>query len=122
MDRILVEGLKFFAFHGCHPLEAKIGGEFEVDILVETDFKTAIDSDSIDCAIDYVMLMEVAKEQMQIRCNLIETVADNILHEIQARIKSPHKIRVTVHKLKAPVEYDLQRVSVTVESEHGMNK
>jgi dihydroneopterin aldolase len=122
MDKISVKGLKFFAFHGCHPLEAKTGGEFEVDILIETDFKSAIGSDSIDCAIDYVMLMEVAKEQMRIRCNLIETVAHNILCEIQKRITTPHKLWVTVHKLKAPVEYDLQRVSVTVESEHGMNK
>jgi dihydroneopterin aldolase len=122
MSRVSVEGLKFFAFHGCHPLESKTGGEFEVDIHVDTSFDVEVASDKIDDAVDYVMLMEVASEQMKIRCNLIEKVAYNIGFEIQRRIKRPHKLTVKVHKLNAPVIYDLKQVSVSIDMDSGMNK
>lgn len=122
MARVSVEGLKFFAFHGCHPLESKTGGEFAVDIHVETNFDDELLSDRIDDAIDYVMLMDVASEQMKVRCNLIEKVAYNIAREVQGRIQRPHKLTVTVHKLNAPVVYDLKQVSVSIDMDSGMNK
>ena len=122
MAKVSVEGLRFFAFHGCHPLESKTGGEFKVDICVETDFDKEVETDHIDDAIDYVMLMDIAAKQMKIRCNLIEKVAYNIGAEVQRRIIRPHKLTVTVHKLNAPVVYDLKQVSVSIDMDSGMNK
>lgn len=115
-------GLKFHAFHGCHPLEAKTGGEFEVDIHVDTSFNQELTTDEIGDAIDYVLLMDIAETQMKVRCNLIEKVAANIAKSVQSRINRPHRIRVEVRKLMPPVQHELRHVSVSVELSHGMNK
>jgi 7,8-dihydroneopterin aldolase/epimerase/oxygenase len=113
MDEVSVKGLKLFGFHGCHPEEVKTGGRFEIDIHVESDMAKAIAGDNVEHAIDYVILMTIAKKQMQIRCNLIETVAANIAQEIKAVYSNSVRISVTVKKMSPPVSFEVDHVSTT---------
>lgn len=113
MGEVSVKGLKLFGFHGCHPEEQKTGGRFEIDIRVETDLAESIKTDNVQHAIDYVALMTIAKTQMAVRCNLIETVASNIAHEIKLTYTKAKLIEVTVKKINPPVSFEVDHVSTT---------
>lgn len=114
MGNISVRGLKFYAFHGCYPEEKKTGGRFEVDISVTTDFSISTQTDDVTNAINYVQLMEIASSQMQVRRNLIETVAEAIGNEIKSAFPEAGRIEVCVRKMTAPVLYDHDYVSATI--------
>ena len=64
MNKIVVEGMQFHAFHGCNVEEAKLGGDYLIDVIVETDFSKPIFSDKITDAVDYVVIYEITKKEM----------------------------------------------------------
>jgi 7,8-dihydroneopterin aldolase/epimerase/oxygenase len=119
MARIKVMGLSFHAFHGCHPHEQRTGGVFEVDIIVDGDFSKARASDDVDDAVDYVRLMEIAKDQMTVRCNLIERVAQNIANAVSSVYTNTDRIEVIVRKMSPPLSFQLQHVSINCVIEKG---
>ncbi|MEZ4721424.1 MAG: dihydroneopterin aldolase [Flavobacteriales bacterium] len=112
MATIEVKGLKFHAFHGCHPEERRVGGPFEVDVQIEADITKAAGSDNLEQAIDYVRIMGLVQTEMNNRCDLIETVAVNIGNSIRANLGVVGSIRVAVRKIQPPVGYELSSVSV----------
>lgn len=112
MGSVQVKGLKFYAFHGCHPDERRVGGKFEVDIDVETDVEQAAYSDNLEDTVDYVVLMQIAEKQMKLRRDLIETVAQDIANDIKIRYAIAKKVEVTIKKHCAPVKYEIDYVSV----------
>ena len=112
MGEVQVNGLRFQAFHGCHPDERKIGGIFEVDILVNVDLRSAAVSDNLNDAIDYVALMEIASKEMKKRRDLIETVAQDIADKIKQKYSRAKSVEVTIKKPSAPVIFELDFVAV----------
>ena len=42
MERIEIEGMKFYAFHGHYPVEKEVGNEFLVDLIINTDGKKRV--------------------------------------------------------------------------------
>ena len=122
MARVSVIGQESFAFHGCHPLERKTGGKFEVDVHIDTDFTKAVATDSIAEAVDYVQIMEIINTQMSLRCNLIETVAKNIIDALWEVFGEAIRIEVFVRKLQPPIMYMVNNVSVIIVEENQLNK
>lgn len=112
MGLVKVKGLKFHAFHGCHPQERAVGGKFELDIEVETDIKMAAQSDDLTHTIDYVKLMQIAEKHMKTRRDLIETVAQNIANEVKGEYTIAQKVEVVIKKHCAPVKYEIDYVAV----------
>lgn len=113
MHKVSVVGLYVHGYHGCHPMERKTGGDFEVDVHVHKDFTAAAVSEKLNETVDYVTLMNLVEEQMKIRCDLIESVAHNIAHEVKARFEGVGKVEVSVRKLHPPVRQKVDHVSVT---------
>ncbi len=121
MDRVEVRGMRIYAKHGCHEEERKSGGPFEVDVIVWGDFSSAIKFDDIEKAVDYVRLMDLAKEVMQIPKNLIETVAKELAKRVLHDFSSVQKTEVSIRKMKPPVDHDLQFVSTTITLDRTQN-
>ena len=114
MGTIRVEGIRTYSYHGCLPEEAKIGGEYLVDVIIETDFNEAAKSDELSKTVDYVAVYEIVKVQMAIRSKLIEHVAQRISHELKSSLKNIQKLQVTVTKINPPINGDVGKVSVVV--------
>lgn len=121
MDKVIVNGLRFHAKHGCHPEERNTGGVFEVDIIVDTDFTPAIEKDQIALAIDYVTLMTIAKTEMEQPRNLIETVAEAIGSAILSHYQIAKRCEITLKKLHPPVSFDLSYVAVKTIVDRSQN-
>jgi len=114
MNKILVEGIKLYAYHGCLEEEAKIGADYIVDIIMETDFTEAAKTDDLNKTIDYVTVYEIVKKQMAVRSKLIEHVGQRIVNELKTELSALKKIEVKVTKLNPPMNGNVERVSIII--------
>jgi len=114
MHKITVEGIKLYAYHGCLEEEGRIGADYIVDVIMETDFTIAAKTDDLNKTIDYVTVYEVVKKQMAIRSKLIEHVGQRIVNELKTEFSTLKKIEVKVTKLNPPMNGNVERVSIII--------
>lgn len=77
-----LNGMEFHAFHGCLEQEKREGNLFVVDFKAELDIDGAMKSDDLKDTVDVNAIYAIIKEEMNHRCNLLETVASNICKHI----------------------------------------
>jgi|ERR1051326_7237505 dihydroneopterin aldolase len=114
MGKILVEGIKLYAYHGCMEEESIVGGNYSVDVCVEANLDKPAKSDNLEDTIDYAVIYEIVKKEMTIRSKLIEHVAQRIIDSLKKKIKSVKNIEVKVTKLNAPIKGVVEKVSVVL--------
>ena len=114
METILIEGIKFYAYHGCMKEEAAIGGHYIVDVSIEADLKKASSSDRLNDTIDYVSVFEVVKKEMAIPSKLIEHVAKRILDRLKKKFPKTVSVEVKVAKLNPPISGEVEKVTVVI--------
>lgn len=114
MNKILVEGIKIYAYHGCLAEEGKIGTNYIVDVTLETDFSEAAKKDDLTKTIDYVVVYDIVKSQMAIRSKLIEQVGQRIVDELKKQFATIKKVEVKVTKLNPPMNGNVERVSIVI--------
>ena len=114
MGAILVNKIKLYAFHGCLEEEAKIGGEYIVDIKIETDFTRAEIDDELNHTVDYCEVYNIVKFEMAIRSKLIEHVARRIADQVFIISDKIEEVEVKVTKENPPVNGNVGSVSAIV--------
>jgi dihydroneopterin aldolase len=115
--KIFVNGIKCYAFHGCLPEEGRIGGHYEVDIEMLTNFSKAAEQDTLADTIDYVDVNRIVVEEMAIRSKLIEHVGQRILTRIKTELKGIEALKVKITKLCPPINGDVHSVAIQIEDE-----
>mgnify|MGYP001361005913 CR=1 FL=1 len=114
-DRITIAGMAFYAYHGLHPEEARLGQRFDVDLTVAVDLAPAGRSDDYADTVGYDGLHATVQAVVTgTRLNLIEAVADRIARAVLADFPTVRDVEVTVRKPGAPVPGVFDHVSVTV--------
>lgn len=111
---INIEGIRLYAFHGCLEEEARIGGNYIVDVRLSTDFTEAMLSDDLQKTIDYCSIYEICKREMAIRDKLIESVCHRIHKKIRSEFAALQSLSVKVTKLTPPMNGDVEKVSVEI--------
>ena len=114
MGLITVEGIRVFAYHGHLPEEAILGGHFIVNVWVTADTSTVETSDYLNDTVDYVKIIEIVKEQMAIRADMIEVPAKRIVDTILT-LNRVQKVKVEVEKIHPPIEATFDKISFTTE-------
>ena len=114
MGLITVEGIRVFAHHGHLPEEAILGGHFIVNVWVEADTTEVEKTDDLNDIVDYVKIIEIAKQQMAIRSNMIEHPAKRIVDAILP-LNKVQKVTVEVEKIQPPIDASFDKISVTTE-------
>ena len=114
MAKILVEGIKIYAYHGCLKEESIIGGNYIVDISIDADLRKPSRSDKLNETIDYVTVYEIVKKEMSVRSKLIEHVAKRIFDKLKKKFPKTGSIQVKVTKLNPPIEGEVEKVCVVV--------
>lgn len=114
MDRIDVNGIKLYAYHGCMDEESRIGTDYEVNLSIWADLSVPAQSDKLVETVDYVMLNRIVKEEMAIRAKLLEVVSERICRRILAEESKVDEVEVSVSKLAPPINGDVERVSVVM--------
>lgn len=111
---ILIEGIKCYGYHGCFAEEAVTGGNYIVDVTIETDFEKAATTDDLHETIDYAKVVEMVRTEMAIRSKLIEHVAKRIYDSLKKEFPKIKKLEVKVIKLNPPVNGGVEKVSVII--------
>ena len=105
MERITIEGLEVFAYHGCNPEERRDGQIFLLDILLEFDSGKACRSDNLEDTVNY---SAVAKRTAAIftdpPCNLLEHAAYRTAKGIKEEFARIERVTLRVHKPDAPLK------------------
>jgi len=118
-DRIRLEGMQFYGYHGVHPEEQKLGQRFVVDVEVELDLQAAGRSDDLAQTVNYATLYRVVQDVVEGPSRrLIEAVAEEIAARVQAACGHGRSgtVRVRVAKPWAPIRGSvLSTVAVEIE-------
>jgi dihydroneopterin aldolase len=117
MALISVEGIRVFAYHGHFPEEAKLGGHFIVNVWVTADTSEVEKTDDLNHTVDYVKIIEIVKDQMAIRSDMIEHSARRIVDTILP-LNKVQKVKVEVEKINPPIDATFDKISVTTEGEN----
>jgi dihydroneopterin aldolase len=117
MGLITVEGIRVFAYHGHLPEEAVLGGHFIVNVWVTADTSEVEKTDDLNDTVDYVRIIEIVKEQMAIRYDMIEVPAKRIIEAILT-LNKVQKVKVEVEKIQPPIDATFDKISVTTEGEN----
>lgn len=112
---IEVNGIKVYAFHGCLEEEGKIGGNYLVDVMLNTNFSIAAKTDDLTQTIDYVDINKIVCEEMAIRSKLIEHVGQRIINRIKQEIKNIDYLKIKVTKICPPINGDVDNVAIIIE-------
>ena len=101
---IRIKNASFYAYHGTLKEEQNIGGKFEADVDIYTDFSEAADKDDLSLTINYVEVYKFIKKIVhQKKYYLIETIAAIIADELLSQFEAINKVAVRVRKSNVPV-------------------
>jgi dihydroneopterin aldolase len=117
MEKIVLNNIRLYAFHGCLIEESKIGSDYLVNLTVNTDLSTSAVSDNLYDTVDYVHLNKIIKEEMAVRSALLEHVAKRILDRIFVEATTVTYAEVSVSKLNPPIGGDVEAVTIVMEQE-----
>jgi dihydroneopterin aldolase len=117
MGLIQIEGMEFFAYHGCFKEERVIGTRFLVDICIETETGEAEVSDDLKKTLNYQAVYKLIKVEMGIKSHLLEHVGRRILNTVYDHFPETRHARVKIMKLNPALEDGgkVKHVSVTLE-------
>ena len=102
-DRIVLEGMAFYAYHGDHPAERALGQRFVVDVRLTLDLRRAGATDDLADTVDYLAVYQTAREVVEgEQYRLLEAVAERLAAALLARYPV-EQVAVRVSKPGAPI-------------------
>ncbi len=104
-DKIFLEGMIFFGYHGTLPAENSLGQRFVVDVELHCDLRAAGQSDDLDKTVDYSAVHKTVRTIVEGPVvKLTETLAERIAAEILERYPLVQAVRVKVAKPNVRLE------------------
>jgi dihydroneopterin aldolase len=102
-DRIFLEGMAFYGYHGVLPEERALGQRFLVDVALTADLRPAGEADDLTLTIDYFDVHERVRAVVEGPPRLtIEAVAEAVAAALLAAT-SARAVTVTVRKAAPPL-------------------
>ncbi|MCB9994012.1 MAG: dihydroneopterin aldolase [Hyphomicrobiaceae bacterium] len=103
-DRIILNDLAFYGYHGVMLEENKIGCRFRVDVECGLDLSKAGRTDEVDDTISYELIFyAVEKAFNQKRFKLLEALAEHITGHLFEAFDKIGWIRIRIAKPEAPI-------------------
>ncbi len=96
-----------------------IGSDYRVDLEITADLSQPSLSDKLHETVDYVHLNNIVKEEMSVRSNLLEHVAQRIIDRIFLELEEVDIVCVEVAKINPPIGGDVESVSIILEIERS---
>lgn len=104
MNIIRIKNATFYGYHGVMSEEQNVGGKFEIDVDIYTDFSVAAQSDNLRETVDYYKVYKFIESFVTGKnFHLIETLAVKIADELLKNFKHIKKIAVRVRKNNVPL-------------------
>lgn len=115
MDKIFVNGMQFYGYHGVLPEENKLGQRFIVDLTVCLNLKRAGQTDDLSYSINYAELYTLCKEVVEGEASqLIEAVAEKIADALLINYKDINNCTIKITKPDPPIAGHLESVAIEI--------
>lgn len=115
MDKIYVNGMAFYGYHGVFPEENKLGQRFYVDVILELDLGKAGKTDNLTYTVNYADIYNICQKVVEGEvCKLVETVAEKIAQNILQICTIVEECTIKVTKPDPPIPGHYQSVAVEI--------
>ena len=102
-DRIILEGMQLYGYHGANPEEKALGQAYIVDLAVELDLSKPGASDRLEDTVSYPQLFRAVQEVLEGESkNLLEATAQAIACKVLAQFPVTG-VRVCLKKPRPPI-------------------
>jgi len=116
MDKIIINDLEVYAFHGVNPEENKLGQKFLVSAVLHTNTRKAGISDNLEHTIHYgIISREIVNFMKQNTYNLLECAAEKLAMFLLKNTPLLESIEIEIKKPWAPIGLPVNYVSVKIE-------
>jgi len=112
---IALLGMEFFARHGFYEEEQKLGNRFQVDIFLETDFQEASENDRLSKTVNYEEVYNLIAGVMHEPARLLETLANRILEQVNAKFQQVTAAKVVIEKQNPPLGGLCQKARISLQ-------
>ena len=112
MSKISLKNMEFHAFHGCLEHEQKLGNTFIVSLSMELDTTIAGQTDALDQTLNYQLVYDVVKMQMELPSKLIEHAGQRILDSVFNEFPQIKALKVELSKMNPPLGGKVERVTI----------
>lgn len=115
MDKINLNQLQFYGYHGMFSEEQKLGQRFDVDLELYLDLQKAGKSDAMEDSIHYGEVYELVRDILEGKPRkLIEAVAESVAEQLLNTLPLLLACRVRVIKPNPPINGHYHSVSVEI--------
>ena len=117
---IRIKNASFYAYHGAFAEEQSIGGKFEADVDIHSDFSEAAKTDDLHKTVNYVDVYKFIDNIInEKKYYLIETLASVIADRLLTSFPKINKVCVRVRKNSVPIGGLIDYVEAEVIKENG---
>lgn len=115
MDKIIIKGLKVFAYHGVNVEEKENGQNFILDIIAYSSLKKAGKTDNLSDTVSYAKILKtVIKVMNEDKYDLLEKVANRVAQQIFLDFELINKLDICVKKPEAPIKANFDYVGIEI--------
>jgi 7,8-dihydroneopterin aldolase/epimerase/oxygenase len=115
LDKIYVNRMEFYGYHGVFSEETRLGQRFAVDLSVSLDLKKAGETDELKYSVNYAELYQVCKDIVEgPPYKLVEAVAEKIAAGILTMFALVSEVTVKVIKPDPPIPGHYNSVAVEI--------
>ena len=115
MDRIIIKGLKLYAFHGVNPEEKENGQPFELDIAAYLDLSLPCRTDRVEDTVSYAKIIKTARAAfLSAKFDLLEKAAQVTADAILEAYPAIERVEILLKKPEAPIRADFGYVAVEI--------
>lgn len=109
---IIIEEMKFFAYHGVLPQENIVGAVYKVNLNIKTDFSEAAVTDNLEGTVSYADVYETVKKEMECKSKLLENLAYRISNRLFEVFQTIEEIEISIYKENPPMGAECKNVGV----------
>jgi 7,8-dihydroneopterin aldolase/epimerase/oxygenase len=115
MDKIFLNQMEFYGYHGVFPEETKLGQRFIVDVVLETNLKEAGKTDDLTKTINYAEIYVTVKEVVEgPPFKLVEAVAEKIAENILRQFSLVSICTIKLIKPNPPIAGHYHSVAIEI--------
>ena len=109
---IILNKLRFRAFHGVLPQERLVGGDFVVTLRISYPWQQAMTTDDVADTLDYAAVYTVVKNEMAQPSQLLEHVAGRIVKTLFRQFPTITSIDLWLTKMVPPMGAECEGAGV----------
>lgn len=112
-DKIIIKGLKIFAYHGVNPEEKRDGQNFIIDMELGLDLTKPCFTDDVNDTVSYAKVVKTVRRIFTAeKYDLIERAAEVTAQAVLDEFHAVESVDITLKKPEAPVNADFEYMAV----------